>query len=75
LRTRVANEAASLMLHLGAHAPPLDEYAQPLVTLSVDLYFRSASGDVLAVRDDMAFWWSSVTMAALPSTAIISAGA
>jgi hypothetical protein len=57
LRDRVSSEAASLLLHLGSHAPDLDEHAHPLLTLNDELYFRSASGDVLAVRDEMAFWW------------------
>jgi hypothetical protein len=57
LRARSGSKSAALMLHLGSHAPPLDEYAQPLLSRSDDLYFRSSSGDVLAVRDDMAFHW------------------
>jgi hypothetical protein len=58
LRDRVSSEAASLMLHLGSHAPDLDEHAELLLSLNDEqLYFRSSGGDVLAVRGAMAFVW------------------
>jgi hypothetical protein len=58
LRDRVASEAAALMLHLGSHAPNLDEFTTPMMAPSSgNIYFRVGDNDVFAHRAAMAFHW------------------
>ena len=57
LKERVGNEAASLMLHLGDHAPDLDDHVEPMLGANGHLYFRTED-NVFTVRGEMAFRWS-----------------
>jgi hypothetical protein len=59
LRDRVAGEAAALLLHLGSHAPNLDEFTTPMLAPSSgNIYFRVGENDVFAHKAAMGFHWS-----------------
>jgi hypothetical protein len=57
LGQRILDDVGALRLHLGAHAPPLDKYVQPIMDRSGALFYRTEDDTVFAVREHMAFRW------------------